>query len=220
MNARSRHPGPSRGPLPTNPSDSNNTLIYVDKDLIVPIAARLVGTSISASAGEEVSGGLDWIVAATAGYSKERTAETDVAKLFPEDVFNYAYPKIGQVRLSIRDYCAGVSERAIRPPEVISVIGSLHISGIDTLKYDPFNPPKIDLPDQYRVYGYRTFSGALEAEGFSVPVHFLADSAELVFYANDKPVEVVGVVKWAPSYETGGYALSGILLCAALLLAR
>jgi hypothetical protein len=211
--------GPSP-PMPADSGDSTNTLIYVEKELILPVAARLVGTSVSTSSSEDFSGGLDWVVAASAGYSSERSAETDVAKLFPEDVFHYAYPRIERTRISVRDYCAAINDRTIRPPDVLSVTGRLEIGGLSEATYDPFDPPRVDLPNQYRVYGYRTFSAALEAEGFTIPIHFLADSAELVFYANYKPVEVVGVVKWSPSYETGGYTLNGILLCAALLLAR
>ena len=57
-------------------------------------------------------------------------------------------------------------------------------------------------------------------EGFRFPIFFLIDSKEIVCYTNDKPVEVVGVLKWSPSYEVGGFALNKILLAAAVLLRR
>jgi len=211
---------PGRGPAERSESVDRNTLIYVDQELILPIAARLIGTSLSAGESEEVSGGFRWVVAAAAGYGRESATEVDVAKLFPEDLFHYCYPKIAPVRLSVSAFCDKVGIRDIRPPDVVSVVGVLRIEGVGSARYDPFDPPKIDLP-QHQFYGYRTFTAALRSpDGFSVPVHFLANSASIVYYANEKPVELVGVVKWAPSYESAGHTLNAILLCAALLLAR
>jgi hypothetical protein len=199
---------------------ADNTLIYVEKDLILPIAARLVGTMVSSGSTRAASGGLNWVAAATASYSSEKSTEIEMAKLFPEDVFHYCYPQIIHRGLTVRKYCTGVASHELVPPNVVAVSGVLRISGSTPPQYDPFDPPKIDLPNQYRLYGYRTFYAALEAEGFIVPIYFLADSADMVFYANNKPVEVVSVIKWSPSYEVGGHMLNVVMICAALLLAK
>jgi len=199
---------------------SSNTLIYVDKDLILPIAARLVGTSLSSASSRSGTVGLSWVVAAAGSYSRERGTEIEMAKLFPEDIFHYCYPHIERRSMDVRTYCSAAASHEIIPPNVVSVTGVLRIGGVTPSSYNPFSPPKFDLPNQYRLYGYRTFNAALEANGFQVPVYFLADSADMVFYANNKPVEVVGVTKWAPTYEVGGHMLNLITLCAALLLAK
>jgi hypothetical protein len=205
----------------TSPGGSQaNTLIYVDKDLILPIAARLVGTSLSSSSAKGGASGLNWVVAATGSYSREKGTEIEMAKLFPEDIFHYCYQHIEHQALTARSYASAAANHQLVPPNVVSVTGVLRIEGSGPSTYDPFDPPKIDPPNQYRVYGYRTFSARLETDGFAVPIYFLANSLDLVFYANNKPVEVVCVTKWSPSYEVGGNTLNIIMLCAALLLAK
>lgn len=198
-----------------------NTLIYVERDLILPIAARLVGTSVSTGMTEDVRAGLNWIVAASAGYGEETAAEVKMSELFPEDIFNYCYPHIQNRRLQVRSFCDKVSKRSMMPPDVATVTGVLRIPGMQQVQYNPFDPPDIELPKVYRVYGYRTFLARLDGgDGFSIPVYIFADSAPQAYYAIDKPIELVGVVKWSPGYEVGGYNVNCILLCAAILLNR
>ena len=197
-----------------------NTLIYVEKQLILPIGVKLVGSSLAARSSEQFSGGFSWFLAAKLGYGAETGADMYLADLFPEDIFSFAYAEIANKNLLVREYAEAVSARRIAPPDVVTIDGTLRFPEITPQVYDPFRPPHIEIPDQYSVYGYQCFTGVLERDGFEVPVYFLVESAELVFYAHNKPVEVVGVVKWSPSYEVAGHALNGIVLVAALLLRR
>ncbi len=202
------------------PSDITNTLIYVEKQLILPIGVKLVGSSLAARSSEQYSGGFSWFLAAKLGYAAETGADMYLADLFPEDIFFFAYTEIASRNLSVREFAQAVGVRRIKPPDVVTIDGTLRFPDITPQAYDPFRPPKVEIPNQYRVYGYQCFTGVLERDGFEVPIYFLVESAELVFYAHNKPVEVVGVVKWSPSYEVAGHALNGIVLVAALLLRR
>jgi hypothetical protein len=197
-----------------------NTLIYVDKHLILPIGVKLVGSSLAARSSEQFSGGFSWVLAARLGYAQETGADMYLADLFPEDIFAYAYTEIRDRNLSVQQFAEAVSGRNIVPPDVVTIAGTLRFPDVTPQVYNPFRPPKIEIPDQHRVYGYQCFTGIVERDGFEVPVYFLVESAELVLYAHNKPVEVVGVLKWSPSYEVAGHALNGIMLVAALLLRR
>lgn len=197
-----------------------NTLIYVEKQLILPIAAKLVGPSMSTNSTQNASGGFNWLLAVRLGYAAESGAETQIADLFPEDIYSFAYSEIERKHLSVRDFAASVSSHQVSPPDVVTIDGTLRFPETAPQTFNPFRPPTIDLPDRYSIYGFDCYTGVLEQDGFKMPVYFLADSADLVFYAQDKPVEIVGVVKWSPSYEVAGHAVNSILLAAALLLRR
>jgi len=198
----------------------NNTLIYVEKELILPIAVKLIGSSTASRSSESVSGGLSWVLAARLGYTGENSSETRLADLFPEDIFSVTYTGIPKRNLSVRDFAEAASARRVAPPDVVSINGEISFPDIPEHNYDPFQPPQINIARTYRLYGYTCFTGVLSRDGFKIPLYFLTESAEIVYYAHSKPVEVVGVVKWSPTYEVAGHALNCIVLAAALLLQR
>lgn len=197
-----------------------NSLIYVEKDLIVPIGAKLIGSSLHSEASSKGRTGFNWFLEASLEMSKEKGVETRMAELFPEDIFHYVYEKIEHNNMSISELCEHISSAKIRSADVVSLQGRLNIPGVQVGQYDPFNPPEINVPATYKVYGKECFLAEIEADHFRFPVYFLVDSKEIVCYSNNKPVEVVGVLKWSPSYEVGGFAVNQILLGAALLLRR
>lgn len=201
-------------------SEIQNTLIYTEKDLILPIAVKLVGSSTSNRSAESASGGFNWVLAAKLGYTAETGSETRLADLFPEDIFGVSYSEIKERNLTVRDFAMAASARRVTPPDVITINGTLTFPDIPPHSYDPFQPPQIEIERTYKLYGYTCFTGVLERDGFRIPIYFLTGSAEIVYYAHDKPVEVVGVVKWSPTYEVAGHALNCIVLAAALLLQR
>jgi|GEM_PF-3250332 len=197
-----------------------NALVYVEKRLIVPIGAKLVGSSLLAGTKTAGTAGFNWFLAASLDMSREKGVETKIAELFPEDIFNYVYDKVEHSQLSVHQLCEKISREELRSADVVSIIGNLHIPYTDVKPYNPFKPPEIKIDETYKVYGEECFSAEIEMEGFRFPIFFLIDSKEIVCYTNDKPVEVVGVLKWSPSYEVGGFALNKILLAAAVLLRR
>lgn len=197
-----------------------NTLIYVEKQLILPVAVKLVGSSMATKSAESVSGGFNWVIATRLGHTGESATETRLADLFPEDIFTFAYTEIPNKNLAVREFAEAAATRRVTPPDVVSIDGTLHFPGIPPHTYDPFQPPDIQPDHEYNIYGFTCFTGVLERDGFKIPVYFLSESIDIVYYAHDKPVEVVGVVKWSPTYEVAGHALNCIVLGAALLLRR
>lgn len=197
-----------------------NTLVYVDKKLIVPIGVKLVGSSVSSNETSSAKSGFNWVVEASLRFSSETGVETRVCELFPEDIFHAVYDKIEHKRLSIPSLCQAIQGEKLRSADVVSVLGTLRIPGVDLKPYNPFDPPPIVIEKSYTVYGEQCFIGQIEADGFVHPVFFLIDSKEIVCYCNHKPVEVVGVLKWSPTFEVAGFATNQTMLCAALLLRR
>lgn len=202
------------------PTENDNTLIYVEKQLILPVAAKLVGSSLASGETKSHEAGFSWYVAAALGYSEETTKETRVAELFPEDIFRFCYSSIEHQSLSISELCRKVTQHEVHPPEVATLTGRLTFPDIEVGAYNPFDPPPIDFGRTYHVYGYDCFTGVLDDNGFSLPLYFLTDSADIVCHADGKAVEVVGVLKWSPSYEVSGYAMNAVVLVSALLLRR
>jgi len=200
--------------------NSFNSLIYVEKRLIVPIAAKLIGSSLASAVGTSKSGGFSWYIAASMESSSEKSTETRIAELFPEDILIHVYDKIVHSKLTIRELCECISTQKLEPASVVSLIGTLNIPGVKIGTYNPFDPPEITIEKTYKVYGETCFSAEIEKDGFRFPIYFLLDSKEIVCYSNSKPVEVIGVLKWSPSYEVGGFAINQIMLAAALLLLR
>lgn len=198
----------------------SNSLIYVEKRLIVPIGAKLIGSSLHTESKTSGSGGINWFLEASLKLSKEKGVETRIAELFPEDIFYYVYDKIKHSQLTVRILCQKIASSELRSADVVSIIGNLNISDVQIADYNPFSPPEIKLSETYKIYGEDCFSAKVEMEGFQFPIFFLVGSKETVCYCNNKPVEVVGVLKWSPSYEIGGFAMNQILLGAALLLRR
>lgn len=197
-----------------------NSLIYVENQLIVPIGAKLIGSSLITGNKTSGSTGFSWFLAASLEMSEEHCSETRIAELFPEDIFHNVYSKITPQQLTIPDLCDGISNSKFKSADIVSVIGKLHIPDIEIKPYNPFKPPEIIIQDTYTVYGEKCFSAELDMDGFCFPIFFLLNSKEIVCYANNKPVEIVGVLKWSPSYEVAGYAINQILLGAALLLRK
>lgn len=197
-----------------------NSLIYVEKKLIIPIGAKLIGSSLTTKEKTSNKGGFNWFLEASVEMGQEKGIEMKIAELFPEDVFHYLYDKIPRQQLTIQETCDGISSNTLKSADVISIVGKLKIPDVSLPPYNPFKPPQIDIPETYSIYGEKCFSAELEMEGYHFPIFFLLDSKEIVCYAKDKPVEIVGVLKWSPSYEVGGFAINQTLLAAALLLRR
>lgn len=197
-----------------------NTLIYVDKDLIIPIGTKLIGSSLSKGGNSADSAGFNWFFNASHKIGQEENVETRIAELFPEDLFNYVYSEIEHRELDVQECCRKITYHDLKSADVISVNGTLKISGITTPIYDPLSPPEIKIEKTYNIYGTQCFVATLNQNDFILPVYFPIQSKEVVCYASQKPVEVVGILKWAPTYEVNGQGINLLLLGAAVLLWR
>ena len=113
----------------------------VDKQLILPIGVKLLGSSLATRDAESVEGGFNWFVAAKMGYTGETSTEIRVSELFPEDIFLLAYEQIVRRNLRVHEYSQQVNNHTIELSNVISVNGLLRFPDIELKPYDPFQPP-------------------------------------------------------------------------------
>ena len=197
-----------------------NSLVYVDKLLVVPMAAKIVGSSITVGKKGSVGAGFDWFASAKVGFEYNQDIQANIVDFFAEDIFQMAYKKMQEKNLSVKQFCANVQGSKYALSDIASINGMLDVPGVSVGRYDPYDPPEIVLPKTYKVNGMDCFAGRISADGFVLPVYFPVTSKEVVCYCIGKAVEIVGVMKWSPAYEVSAYALNQTILTVALLLQR
>lgn len=197
-----------------------NSLVYVDKNLVVPLAAKLLGSTITISKGGSADAGFDWFFQSRAGIEYNKEIQTNIVDFFAEDIFTMAYDKIRNKNLGIKEFCKNVQLMEYALSDIVSIQGVLTIPGITVGQYNPFDPPQIDIPHKYKINDIECFIGRLSHEGFEVPIYFPVCSKDLICYCINKSVEIVGVLKWSPTYEVSAYAMNQTVLAVALLLQR
>lgn len=197
-----------------------NSLVYVDKNLVVPLAAKLLGSTITISKGGSADAGFDWFFQSRAGIEYNKEIQTNIVDFFAEDIFTMAYDKIENKNLPVKEFCKNVQLMKYALSDIVSIKGILTIPDITVGQYNPFDPPQISIPHIYKINGIECFIGRLSYEGFEVPVYFPLCSKDLICYCVNKSVEVVGVLKWSPTYEVSSYAMNQTVLGVALLLQR
>lgn len=151
-------------------------------------------------------------------YNKE--VQANIVDFFAEDIFNMAYEKLENKDLSIKDFCKNVQLMKYHLSDIVSISSVLTILGVNVTHYNSFDPPQIDIQKTYKVNEIECFIGKLSADGFNLPIYFPISSKDMICYCVEKPVEIVGVLKWAPTYEVSSYALNQTVLSVALLLQR
>jgi hypothetical protein len=198
-----------------------NMLVFVDKNLIVPVAVKLLGSSITIGKKVSAESGFDWFFLAKMGIENNKEIQANIVDFFAEDVFDMAYSKILEKCLDVRTLCNNVQSMKYKDSDIVSIKGRLEIPGIGVCnKYNPFDPPDITLSKVYKINGNDCFIGAMIDSGYKLPIYFPFNSKEMACYCVERDVEIVGILKWSPTYEVGAYAMNQTLLCVALLLQR
>lgn len=197
-----------------------NSLVYVDKILVVPLATKLLGSTITISKKASSELGFDWFLQSRSGLEYNKEVQANIVDFFAEDIFNMAYEKLENKDLSIKDFCKNVQLMKYHLSDIVSISSVLTILGVNVTHYNSFDPPQIDIQKTYKVNEIECFIGKLSADGFNLPIYFPISSKDMICYCVEKPVEIVGVLKWAPTYEVSSYALNQTVLSVALLLQR
>ncbi len=198
----------------------SNTLVYVDKFLVVPMAAKVLGSSVTIGKKGSTEAGFDWFATAKVGFEYNQDIQANIVDFFAEDIFQMAYKKLNDKENTVKQFCANVQNGQYSLSDIVSINGVLKVTGVNISKYNPYDPPEISLPKTYKINGTDCFAGRIINEGFELPVYFSVASKEVVCYCIDKAVEVVGVLKWSPAYEVSSYALNQTVLAIALLLQK
>ena len=198
-----------------------NTIVYVDSKLILPAAAKLVGSATISSNSKSKKGGFNWFANLNLDYTQNSSIETRTADLFPEDVLIAVYREIEHRGITIKEMANRIQSNKIKTSDVIGVNGVLKIGHkFPKMEFDPFDPPDIKLEKRYNIGGHTCFLTELIDEGFRIPLFFQEDALEVACYCHSKPIEVIGVVRWSPPYEIGGYIVNQRLLGISIFLRR
>src|SRR5689334_10677719 len=124
-----------------------NIPIYIDRELLVAVAAKLVGVLSEDSRGRSGGAGLNWLIQGTVSAETGHTVARDIRELLPEDVLYSIYDKVTN-RFNVADCIeafARTGEQQLLPGSVVSAQGILSFPDLNVPQYDPFNPPTISV---------------------------------------------------------------------------
>jgi hypothetical protein len=202
----------------------DNIIVFVDRQLAIAIAAKLVGVVRTQSDTNGIDSGINWLISAT--YKSEGTVahESDIRELLPEDLIYLFYPRIQERYDSLEEIIGRLStgaDNSYLPGMVVSIKGRLKFPGIDgaTIKASsPFSDVEINLPVK-TFHGERCVVAKFVSGDYVIPVYFSETSKDQVVFCNNHPVEVTGILRWVPPYSPGGgRSLNLALRCVVLWL--
>lgn len=186
-----------------------HTLVYVDRQIAVAMAVKLVGLEQHKQSVNTGAGGFNWLIQANVEHSESTGIMTDIRELLPEEVMYVIYDAIDdEYKYNNVESCVrGMEQRGdcqLLPGRPISVSGLLHFPDLQALdSYDPYNPPDVEMRT-FNFHGERCFAGVIHGDGFKLPVYFHESAKEQVAFANDNPIEITGIVRWSPPYSPSG----------------
>lgn len=200
-----------------------HTLVYVDRELAVAIATKLVGLLLGKEAREGRGISLNWLIQSSISVDETEIITRDLREMLPEDVIYLVYDRITNkfenVPEAIKAFARSGDQRLL-PGEVVSVTGQLMFSGLVLPDaFDPFSPPDIQVKT-FNFHGEQCFVGRLSQEAFNLPVYFPETAKQQVMFAHSQPVEVTGIVRWSPPYSPGGASSLNLVMRAAALWLR
>lgn len=202
-----------------------HTLVYVDREMAVAMAVKLVGLEIHKQKTNTGTGGFNWLIQAYVAHGETTGIVTDIRELLPEEVMYEIYDAINaEYKYSNVESCVrGLEQRGDRqllPGRPISVSGLLHFPEIKKItSYDPYNPPDIEMRT-FNFHGERCFAGEIHGEGFKLPIYFHESAKEQVTFADDNPIEITGIVRWSPPYSPRGASSLNLVIRAAAVWLR
>lgn len=184
-----------------------HTLIFVDKPLVVAIAAKVVGVLTSHAKGRHARAGANWLISAGVEATETTSEQYDIREMLPEDLIYYIYPDIlekhDKISTILPKMSTGVKDSLV-PGDVISISGQLNFSQIPELEnHSPFQSTEINLPI-ISFHGENCIVAELKDDGYNLPIYLPELAKYQVVYCHDQPVEITGIVKWVPPYSPGG----------------
>lgn len=200
-----------------------NTLIYVDRELLVGIGAMLVGVSQQETTRKGYGASLNWLIQSNVSIDDSLGVTRDIRELLPELLFYRVYPKISkkfdQVETAVKALATPETSELLpgTPVAISGVLSFPEITGVGS--YNPFDPPNIPVKT-FLIHGERCFVGRLHQSGFVLPAYFVEQAKSQVIFCQDQPVEVIGVLRWSPPYSPGGAKSLNLLLRVVALLLR
>ena len=186
-----------------------HTLVYVDRELAIAMAVKLVGLELNKQKTNTGSGGFNWLIQANVVHGETTGIMTDIRELLPEEVMyelynaidaEYKYPNVQACVQGMGQS----GDRQLLPGRPISVSGLLRFPDMKAIAaYDPYNPPDIEMRT-FNFHGERCFAGEIHGEGFKLPIYFHESAKEQIAFADGNPIEITGIVRWSPPYSPLG----------------
>lgn len=202
-----------------------HTLVYVDRNLAVAMAVKLVGLQHHSSKTEGAGGSFNWLIQAYVSRDDSLGITTDIRELLPEEVIYEIYEaiddeyKFNRVATCV-EKMAESGEKRLLPGRPISVQGVLRFPNLAKVTdYNPFDPPDIQVKT-FKFHGEQCFIGEIHGEGFRMPIYFDEAAKAQVAFCDENPVEITGIVRWSPPYSPKGARSLNLVIRAAALWLR
>lgn len=183
------------------------SLIYVNKEMIVGLAASYLGSEIEVTKKISVAGGFNWIIRGTCTVEEQKGILVQIRDMSPENVaceLTAAMP--ADIKFDSVDRCTKqLSEWDPKDKvgKLIAVSGVLNLPNISTdKKFNPFAPQAIEV-STFSYYGTECFACELTGDAVKLPVYFDKEALQLIGYCNNKKVEIIGPLGWVPYYDAG-----------------
>lgn len=202
---------------------TKNTLIYVDKNLSIAMAANIVGVMKTTSQSENAKIGLNWLISAGYDEGTATSNQSDIREMLPEDLVYYFHEKIGNQFKNLGELIPKLStgtEGSLIPGNIVSVYGKLSFPNFNfPSNYSPFEPVEIEMKS-YLFHGEECVIGELKNEDYRIPVYLPLSAKYQVAFCHNQPVELTGIVRWTPPYSPGGRGSSNLALRCAMVWLR
>lgn len=184
-------------------------LVYVDAKLVSAIAVKYVGMELGRTSGREISGSWNFLIQGEVSGAESSSVMRDIREMLPEDIVLAVVSQIptsqvfGSVSQAV-DSLSRTGEDRLVSGAAVRLRGKLVVPNIvQTLDFDPFDPPDLDLP-VVSFHDEKCFVAKLLGDDFELPVYVPVGAKSQVVYCHDNPVDVMGIVKWSPGYSPRG----------------
>ncbi|WP_424970630.1 hypothetical protein [Dinoroseobacter sp. S76] len=199
-------------------------LVYVDGETIRSIAVKYVGMEIGRTSGREISGSWNFLIQGEVSGAETNSVMRDIRAMLPEDIVLAVVPNLpsevvfSSVGEAVEAFAQSGENRLVSGAAV-RLRGRIVVPNHDeTLEFDPFAPPKLELP-VVTFHDEQCFVVRVEGDDYRLPVYVPEAAKSQLVFCHDNPVDLLGIVKWSPGYSPrGGRSLNLAVRAVALWL--
>lgn len=202
-----------------------NTLIFVDRQLSISIAANLVGVLQTNTVTDSTNASVSWLVRVGFDQGEATTNQLDAREMLPEDLIYYFHDYIENRFTNLEEALPKLSTGASAsfiPGNVISINGVLRFNDLEIPEnYSPFSPVEIPI-NKVMFHGEECIVAELRGDNgsYRIPVFLPVSSSFQVLFCQNQPVEITGVLRWIPPYSPGGASSLNLAIRAAAVWLR
>ena len=185
----------------------SKSLVYVDKELIIGLAAPYLGSEMHAVKELSVSGGFNWLLQAEVSKTQSQSVIVNIRDMRSDAIANKLLEKVpSSIKFSDVDKCTKYikdCESEDNIGKLVVVNGVLNIPDKNGVTFNPLSPSPTENIKSFKFREYECFACELTCDGVKFPVYFKKDAYDLLCYCSSKSVEIIGSLEWVPFYEVG-----------------